>query len=80
MSTYSLSVCVLIQSVMSNSLQPRGCSPPGFSVHGYSPGKNTGMGCHALLQGNFPNPGVEPRSLALQADSLPSEPPEKLTH
>ena len=23
------------------------CSPPGFSVHGDSPGKNTGMGCHA---------------------------------
>ena len=25
-------------------------SPPGFSVHGDSPGKNTGVGCHALLQ------------------------------
>ena len=29
------------------------CSPPGFSVHGDSPGKNTGMSCHALLQGIF---------------------------
>ena len=28
--------------------------------------------------GNLPNPGVEPRSLALQADSLPAEPPGKL--
>ena len=28
-------------------------SPPGFSVHGDSPGKNTGVGCHALLQGIF---------------------------
>ena len=27
---------------------------PGFSVHGDSPGKNTGVGCHALLQGIFP--------------------------
>ena len=27
--------------------------------------------------GHLPNPGIEPRSLALQADSLPSEPPEK---
>ena len=27
------------------------CSPPGSSVHGDSPGKNTGVGCHALLQG-----------------------------
>ena len=29
------------------------CSPPGFSVHGVFPGKNTGVGCHFLLQG-FP--------------------------
>ena len=28
--------------------------------------------------GNLPNPGIEPRSLALQADSLPAEPPGKL--
>ena len=28
--------------------------------------------------GNLPNPGIEPGSLALQADSLPSEPPRKL--
>ena len=27
--------------------------------------------------GDFPNPGTEPRSPALQADSLPSEPPGK---
>jgi len=26
---------------------------PGSSVHGDSPGKNTGVGCHALLQGIF---------------------------
>ena len=29
------------------------CSPPGTSVHGDSPGKNTGMGCHSLPQGVF---------------------------
>ena len=33
------------------------CSPPGSSDHGYSSGKNTGMGCHALLQGIFPTQG-----------------------
>ena len=27
------------------------CNPPGSSVHGDSPGKNTGVGCQALLQG-----------------------------
>jgi len=33
------------------------CSPPGSSVHGDSPGKNTKVGCHALLQGIFPTRG-----------------------
>ena len=49
------------------------CGPPGSSVYGDSPGKNIGVGCHALLQGNLPNPGIEPKSPALQVDSLPSE-------
>ena len=31
---------------------PEDCSPPGSSVHGDSPGKNTGGGCHALLRGS----------------------------
>ena len=38
------------------------CSPLGSSVHGDSPGRNTRIGCHALLQGIFPtlrsNPGL----------------------
>ena len=29
------------------------CSLPDFSVHGDSPGKNTGVGSHSLLQGIF---------------------------
>ena len=28
---------------------PIGCSPPGSSVHGNSPDKNTGVDCHDLL-------------------------------
>ena len=36
------------------------CSPPGSSVHGDSPGKNNGGGCHALLQGIFPTRGSNP--------------------
>ena len=35
-------------------------SPPGSSVHGDSPGKNTEEGCHALLQGIFPTQGSNP--------------------
>ena len=32
---------------------PMACSPPGSSVHGDSPGKNTGVGCHFLLCRSF---------------------------
>ena len=39
---------------VSNSLYPVDCSLSGSSVHGDSLGKNTGVGCHALLQGIFP--------------------------
>ena len=39
-----------------------GCNLPGSFVHGDSPGKKTGVGCHALFQGIFPtqrsNPGI----------------------
>ena len=31
------------------------------------------MGCHSILQGDIPNPGIEPGSPTLQADSLPFE-------
>ena len=41
------------------------------------PGKNTGVGCHFLLQGNLPDPGIKPGSPALQADALSSKPPGK---
>ena len=30
------------------------CSQPDSSVYEDSPGKNSGVGCHVLLQGNFP--------------------------
>ena len=46
------------------------CQAP-LSTGFYS--KNTGVGFHFLLQGDLPDPGIEPRPLALQADSLPSE-------
>ena len=36
------------------------CSPPSTSVHEDSPGKNTGVGCHALLQRIFPTQGLNP--------------------
>ena len=45
-----------------------------------SPGKNTGVGCHALLQGIFPTQGLEPHLFSLlhwQVGSLPLAPPGK---
>ena len=52
---------------------PTDCSPPGSSVHGILQGR--------ILEwvampspGDIPDPGIEPRSPALQADSLPAEP------
>ena len=39
-------LCLVTQSCLGD---PVDCSPSGLSVHGDSPGKNTGVGCHALL-------------------------------
>ena len=53
------------------------CSPPGSSVHGILPAK--------ILEwvaipspGDLPNPGIDPRSPALQADTLQAEPGGKI--
>ena len=55
-------------------------SPLGSSVHGDSPGKNTGVGCHALLQGIFLTQGWHLHLLCLlhwQEGSSPRAPPRK---
>ena len=39
---------------------PMDCSPSGSSVHGDSPAKNTGVGCHVLLPETFPTQGWNP--------------------
>ena len=62
---------------MSNSLQRHGLQPARLLCQWDFPSQNTGVGCHFLLQGIFPNPGNELRSRALQADSLTSEPAGK---
>ena len=128
----------LLQSCLT-LCDPMDCSLPGSSVCADSPGKTTGVGCHALLHGILPTqgsntgflhyrwilyhlshqrspiiffatpwtvahqaplsmgivqartlewvampssrgffqPGIKPRSLTLQADSLPAKPPGK---
>ena len=48
---------LLQYSGLENSMD---CSLLGSSVHGDFPSKNTGVGCHALLQGVFPTQGSHP--------------------
>ena len=67
-------VCLKKTSVVFNSLQPHGLCLPGSSVHGFSRQEYwSGLPCPP--PGDLPNPGIKPRSPALQADSLSSEPP-----
>ena len=75
---YIFMCCPMLScSVMSDSLQPHRLQltsllcPWGFSRQGYW----SGLPCPP--PGDLPNPGIEPRSPALQANSLPSEPPGK---
>ena len=67
--------------VVSTSLPPYGLQSTARLLCSWdSPGKSTGEGCHALLQGIFPDPGIKPVSLmspAWWADSLPPEPSRK---
>ena len=74
---YSLTCAALSHSAVSDSLQPHGLQPSrllclwGFSRQEYS----SGMPCNP--PGDLPNPGIEPRSATVQADSVPSKPPGK---
>ena len=73
---------VVARSVVSDSSPPCGLWPARLLCPWDFPGKDTGVGCHSLLQRIFLTQGSNPRLLRLlhwQADSLPSEPPGK-TH
>ena len=72
----------LILSLWPLESESRSVVPDSLWSHGLyslwnSPGQNTGVGSLSLLQGNLPNPGIKPRSPALQVDSSLSEPPGK---
>ena len=68
-------MCVRRYSVMSDSLPPCGLQTVRLLWPWNLPGKNTGMSCCFLLQGNLPDPGRNPPvSLCLlhwQVGSLP---------
>ena len=47
-------------SVVPDSLRSHGLYPARLLCPWDSPGKNTGVGCHSLLQGIFPTQGFNP--------------------
>ena len=63
------------QCHMTTCLWPHGLYPARLLCPWDFPGKNTGVSCHFLLQGNLPKLGTEPKSSASQADSLPLSQP-----
>ena len=76
------SICVHVKSLQlcPTLCYPMNGSPPDSFVHRDSPGKNTRLGCHVLLQRIFPTQGLNPYLLCLlpwQEGSLPLAPPGK---
>ena len=67
----------LITQLRPTLCNPMDCSLPGSSVHGDSPGKNTGVGCHDLLQEIFPAQGLNPGLPHCRWVFLSSGPPGK---
>ena len=73
-------LCAVLSLVTQSYLtlcNPTDCSPPGSSVYSNSSGKNTGVGCHALLQGIFPTQGLNPGLLHCRQTPYPTEPAGK---
>ena len=55
---------MLSRSVVSDSLHPHGLWSARLLCPWDFPGKNAGVGCHALLQGIFPIQGLNPSLLS----------------
>ena len=68
---------VCVSSAVSDSLWPHGLQPARVFCPWNFPGKNTGMGCHFLLQGIFLTQGSNLHLLHWQVGSLPAKPPGK---
>ena len=47
---FSVFLCLLLAQLCLTLCNPMDCSSPGSSVHGFLQAKNTGVGCHSLLQ------------------------------
>ena len=66
-------LCLLCQSCPT-LCEPMDCSPLGSSVYGDAPGKNTRVGCHALLQVRSPWGDAKCCSGLRQGLGLPAHP------
>ena len=64
-------------SIVTNSLQSQGLQPTRLLCPWNSPGKNNWSELPYPSPGDLPDPGIEPGSPTLQADSLSSGPPGK---
>ena len=76
-------MCCAVASVMSNSVWPNGLQSTRLLCSRDSLGRNTGVGCRALLQGIFPTQGSNLPLLSLlhwQARSLPLALPPPCPH
>ena len=69
---------MLVAQSCSTLCDPMDCSPPGSSVHGILQARIPEWAA-IPSPGILPDPAIKPRSPALQADSLLSEPPVKTT-
>ena len=58
-------LCVSVAQSCLSLCDVMDCNPPGSSVHGDSPGRNTGVGCHALPHGILLTHGLNPGVLYL---------------
>ena len=67
---------VLVAQLCLTLCSPMDSSPPGFSVLGILQGRILEWVAIPSPR-DLPDPEIEPQSPALQADSLPSEPPGK---
>ena len=63
--------CCLVTKSYLSLLLPHGLQPTRLLCPWDFPGKNTGVGCHCLLQGTFPTQGLKLHLLHQQAGSLP---------
>ena len=70
-------ICVSVARSCPVLCDPMDCSPQCSSIHWDSPGQNTGVDCHAVLQGIFLTQGSNLHLLRLlhwQVGSLPTKP------